>query len=447
MSSRPQRLAGESHLRPLVVLTTIVLSVLAVAGSAASASAQPTSNKQATGKRSASGGARQADCPRRSGNRTGRRAGQRKSRSSARRACRRRALARSKARRMKVRRTARRRKRARRAARDTTPPQLSFVAPAARAKVRGVLENASCALRATDRGGVERVRIYRDGVLENTERYAPWNCRIDTTRLADGEHTLRATAIDKSGNRASDSVRVVVDNVAGNPAPVAPNPGIPDDLFGDVGQVLFDGSFAGGPSRWTSVQREGGGIASFTDGVGRFEIPGGGKRAEVYKGMDLQEGDDRWFSWRTKFGAGFPAEGKWQLVWQLHHAGSSGSPPLALEVTGSSAPGSLLLRGNGKTAGHADGPYYWRGPRIEYDRWYHFTVRVYHSRTPSTGFVELWLDGVKQTLGNGSTRMHGPTLYDSHNYAKLGYYRASDMRGTGVVYHEGYRMGSGSSAP
>ena len=55
-----------------------------------------------------------------------------------------------------------------------------------------------------------------DGASLNTESDAPWNCSFDSTKVADGSHTLSATAYDAAGNSSSASVTV---NVANGPAP------------------------------------------------------------------------------------------------------------------------------------------------------------------------------------------------------------------------------------
>jgi Polysaccharide lyase len=210
--------------------------------------------------------------------------------------------------------------------------------------------------------------------------------------------------------------------------------------------VRFTGDFdTADTSQWTAVQEDADGrvevVADRDESYGRFEVRAGEERAEVYKDLEFTEGEDSLFTWRTRLARGFPAaEDEWQLVWQLHHAEDGGSPPVALEIVGESAPGRFLLRGNGATHDLPDGPIYWRGPRIRSDRWYDLDIRVHHSRDPTIGFVEVWLNGNAQTLGNGETRMYGTTLYDSYNYPKLGYYRSDEMSETGVVLHDEYTI-------
>ena len=61
-----------------------------------------------------------------------------------------------------------------------------------------------------------------DGAVLNTESDAPWNCSFDSTKVADGTHTLSATAYDTAGNTRTASISVNVANLV-DPAP-APTP-------------------------------------------------------------------------------------------------------------------------------------------------------------------------------------------------------------------------------
>ncbi|HEX6266143.1 MAG TPA: Ig-like domain-containing protein, partial [Burkholderiales bacterium] len=60
--------------------------------------------------------------------------------------------------------------------------------------------------------GIDRVRFYLDGKLLNTEEHAPWQCNLDTRKFADGSHTLRAVAYDRSGVSRSTQIGVTIKN-------------------------------------------------------------------------------------------------------------------------------------------------------------------------------------------------------------------------------------------
>jgi hypothetical protein len=181
----------------------------------------------------------------------------------------------------------------------------------------------------------------------------------------------------------------------------------------------------------------------------RFEVnpgdlsPVGGNRCEVSTNLQLGEGSDTYNRFQLRLGAGWPFEpGKWAIVWQEHQSGDTGSPPLALNVTADSASaGRLTLDSNG------EGPFhYWAGPPVELDRWYDFVIRVHHSQSGSVGFVEMWVDGVRQTMANGTSRVYHRTLFDAYSYSKLGYYRDPDHTAQGVVYGDGFVVGDSAGA-
>jgi hypothetical protein len=113
---------------------------------------------------------------------------------------------------------------------DTTPPTVSWTTPAAGATVSGVIwEPASsgasgpCATAASDDADVAKVEFSVDATALNTDDSAPYNCRFDTTTVADGNHTLKAVAYDAAGNTATSSRTVDVDN-APPPPPVDTTP-------------------------------------------------------------------------------------------------------------------------------------------------------------------------------------------------------------------------------
>ena len=103
---------------------------------------------------------------------------------------------------------------------------VSLATPADGARVRGAVRVAAS---ASARAGVARVEFRVDGALRWTARSAPYVFNGDggtwkTTSVANGRHTLSATAFDRSGRRARDTHAVVVDNPPPTPPPVVPLP-------------------------------------------------------------------------------------------------------------------------------------------------------------------------------------------------------------------------------
>jgi hypothetical protein len=93
---------------------------------------------------------------------------------------------------------------------DTTPPTVSFTNPMNGSTVSG---NVNVTVNANDNVGVASVRYTLDGNdigLETVPFTLPW----DTTRIADGPHTLTATAADAAHNTGTASISVTVNNSA-----------------------------------------------------------------------------------------------------------------------------------------------------------------------------------------------------------------------------------------
>jgi Bacterial Ig domain len=86
----------------------------------------------------------------------------------------------------------------------------------ARARLSGLVNGPQCRAMASAARGVDRVEFLVDGVKLNTERVAPYNCAFDTTRVANGWHTLEARVYGSAGSSRATRVRVEVAN--GQPA-------------------------------------------------------------------------------------------------------------------------------------------------------------------------------------------------------------------------------------
>jgi hypothetical protein len=146
---------------------------------------------------------------------------------------------------------------------DTIPPTVSITAPLAGATVVGTNPLTAS---AADNVGVAGVQFLIDGANFSAEITAPpyttvWN----STTVADGAHTVAATARDAAGNRAT-SVPVAV-KVSNAPPPPPPPPGISPDGTSitptPAGQVL---TTAGG--KWTfGTATTGSGTQIFLNGT------------------------------------------------------------------------------------------------------------------------------------------------------------------------------------
>ena len=98
--------------------------------------------------------------------------------------------------------------------------------------------------------------------------------------------------------------------------------------------------------------------------------------------------------------------------------------------------------------GAGDGSQHLLGerPALQTDRWYDLVYRVNLSQDPSTGFVEVWLDGAQQKLADGQTRVYGQTIQTPETYLKAGIYRSKSSTGTSIVEHDAIVVGTSYAA-
>ncbi len=94
---------------------------------------------------------------------------------------------------------------------DTRPPAVSLNTPSNGATVFG---QVTVGANASDNDQVSSVRFFVDGAAIGTpDTSSPYSVRLDTTTLTNGQHTLTATAMDRTGNQTTSSARsITVDN-------------------------------------------------------------------------------------------------------------------------------------------------------------------------------------------------------------------------------------------
>jgi Bacterial Ig domain/RTX calcium-binding nonapeptide repeat (4 copies) len=67
---------------------------------------------------------------------------------------------------------------------------------------------------ASDTSKISNIKLYVDSTLVKQENSAPYEFPTDTTKFADGSHSLKAVATDKSGNTITKTVAVTFKNQA-----------------------------------------------------------------------------------------------------------------------------------------------------------------------------------------------------------------------------------------
>ena len=237
------------------------------------------------------------------------------------------------------------------------------------------------------------------------------------------------------------------------PAPPAPAPAPsppPPPPAEPAGEVLFRATFdaKSGFSGWyvqslpgratttTASPFEGARAARFEVRDGDVEPDTGSERSEV-SGPTFNEGEDLYIRDAIRFPSTNTYSAPWQIIQQLHEEDWGGSPGIAVFLDNKPS----LKLGAGDPP-----PTYWQSATLEPDRWYDLIYRVFLSRDASSGFVEVWLDGVQQTLLNGQTRMNGQTIQAAQTYIKAGIYRSKSSTGTSVVEHDTIVIGTSLAA-
>ncbi len=100
---------------------------------------------------------------------------------------------------------------------DATPPAVTITSPANGATVSGTV---SVAVTATDNVGVSSVSFSVEGTVKATLTAAPYNFTWDASTVADGTHSLMATAKDAKGNASSYTITVSKNAIIVPPPPV-----------------------------------------------------------------------------------------------------------------------------------------------------------------------------------------------------------------------------------
>jgi polysaccharide lyase-like protein/thrombospondin type 3 repeat protein len=253
-------------------------------------------------------------------------------------------------------------------------------------------------------------------------------CDSQDNRDADGDGVQNHA--DQCPNEAGPNI--------GCPAPVQPS-----TSCGSTTQ--FRGTFADAiVPPFLNIQAVAGRVTRVTNPVaegshaGRFEVrhgdvAAGGNRAEVTvthynnsgANRSFQLGEEPWVCQWIYIPDGTATSSGWRILSQPSLNGVS-SPPVAVFLN----TGPLAFRvghGNSSTTDWVSAP-------IQRNRWYHLKVRMRLGTSASTGWVEVYLDGVQQTLTGGVTRRARATYENGRAYTKAGLYRSNAITQTDVVY-------------
>jgi len=147
------------------------------------------------------------------------------------------------------------------------PPSVTLTSPADGATVSGTAVDVTA--NASDDNGVTQVEFFVDGNSIGVDTTAPYEASWDSTSVADGSHTISATATDTIGQTRSDSINVSVDNVAD------PTISLSVTAYKVRGVQHADLTWSGATSTNVDIFRDGGRIATtpndgtYTDNLNR----------------------------------------------------------------------------------------------------------------------------------------------------------------------------------
>jgi uncharacterized protein (TIGR03382 family) len=207
--------------------------------------------------------------------------------------------------------------------------------------------------------------------------------------------------------------------------------------------TLWKGDFeTGNTSQWSRQQsvssdrlmvvsdvvREGRYALKATVRKGDNPISASGNRNELLYLSRETPGVDYFYKWSTLFPQGYPSANAWQVFAQWHQDGCCGSPPMEFYVMGE----EMRMRVGGST-----GRILWRAPLVR-AHWNDFVLHVKWSPNPKVGFVEMYKDGALVVPKTMVATQFG----NEKNYLKLGLYRDASISQVGVVYHDGFAMGT-----
>jgi hypothetical protein len=151
-------------------------------------------------------------------------------------------------------------------------PTVAITAPAAGATLSGLVNSTTCVADAKDDKAVSKVDFFVGTQLVTTKTAAPFQCAIDTTKFANGTHTLRAVATDNEGATASTQKSVTIQNAVSTPDPTLPSEGtkaVP--TFESVGLYWKPGSNPGAAG--CAVQYRKAGESTWKDGLAMWYDP------------------------------------------------------------------------------------------------------------------------------------------------------------------------------
>jgi hypothetical protein len=340
-------------------------------------------------------------------------------------------------------------------------PTVSFVAPAAGATISGQINSTTCAVNAADDKAVSKVDFYVGQTLVSSKTAAPWQCAIDTTKFANGTHTLMAVARDAEGLSATTQRSVTVKNTTTTTPTPAPTTGsstldaadIIGSARGDVpfsNQKGYSSQVLGTHTSVSSIPEAGIHGGTLSNGetlrMGKETDPlnsakkalsfqlsysdpntSGSKRSEISFSPNVEMNKVYWVAFRAYVRDWGSESSEGLFGTQLHSGDNSRglSPSFGIYMSGARnfrvetrySTASSPSSSNSITQKHGDHP-------IKFGQWVDFVIKFKHN-TSGQGFLQAWVDGTQIVDYKGNLGFNTPGYKD---YFKFGLYNWASFK-------------------
>lgn len=162
-----------------------------------------------------------------------------------------------------------------------------------------------------------------------------------------------------------------------------------------------------------------------------------GVRSHIQKNNLLAHGTERYIGFSLYIPQDHPTVTEWQNLFQLAYTGFTMPPTIFTHLSD----GRIAMES------HSEGwSSKWRSPTSVRGAWHDIVIRAYFHRDPAQGWVELWLDGVPQTMNNGQKRIYYSTFHPNESastaHLHVNNYRERGQFQWSTVYFDAVRVGS-----
>jgi hypothetical protein len=167
-----------------------------------------------------------------------------------------------------------------------------------------------------------------------------------------------------------------------------------------------------------------------------------GVRAHLTKNNLFAQGTERYIGFSLYIPSDHPDPTKWHNLFQVGYTGNTLPPSIFGLVRGGRLSLESLSGGS-----LSQWSLKWASASSVKGAWHDIVMRVYFHRDPAQGWVELWLDGVAQTMANGQHRIYYSTIHPNESATASGHLHVNNYRARGqyqwsTIYHDAVRVGS-----